>query len=126
MHFFGQHILSVVLFTPLVGALLLLFIPREMEQAHKIAGNIFGALGFLVSLPLVRLWTRNEEAECAKNVTRDLVRLLHLAGDEQQEQGAHEWREQNHAQDVLSKKVHALCLSAHAAQQYLHMVPVIR
>src|SRR6266851_3097469 len=26
MHFFGQHILSVVLFTPLVGALLLLFI----------------------------------------------------------------------------------------------------
>ncbi len=54
MHFFGQHILSVVLFTPLVGALLLLFIPREMEQAHKIAGNIFGALGFLVSLPLVR------------------------------------------------------------------------
>src|SRR6266705_5858635 len=69
---------------------------------------------------------RYQEAECAKNVTRDLVRLLHLAGDEQQEQGAHEWREQDYAQDVLSKKVHALCLSAHAAQQYLHMVPVIR
>jgi len=54
MDFFAHHILSVVLFTPLVGALLLLFIPREMEQAHKITGNIFGALGFLVSLPLVR------------------------------------------------------------------------
>src|SRR5207237_3314357 len=63
MHFFGHYILSVVLFTPLVGALLLLFIPREMENAHKIAGNVFGALGFLVSLPLLRWWNpgRSEE-----------------------------------------------------------------
>src|SRR5712692_2489854 len=57
MDFFANHILSVVLFTPLVGALLLLFIPRENEHAHKIAGNVFGALGFLVSLPLLR-WFR--------------------------------------------------------------------
>jgi NADH-quinone oxidoreductase subunit M len=54
MDFFAHHILSVVLFTPLVGALLLLLIPRENEQMHKIAGNIFGVLGFLVSLPLLR------------------------------------------------------------------------
>src|SRR5438552_15742347 len=53
MDFFAHHILSVVLFTPLAGALLMLFIPRENELAHKIAGNIFGVLGFLVSLPLV-------------------------------------------------------------------------
>jgi NADH-quinone oxidoreductase subunit M len=59
MEFFANHILSVVLFTPLVGALLLLFIPRENEQAHKIAGNLFGALGFLVSLPLLR-WFKPE------------------------------------------------------------------
>ena len=59
MDFFAHHILSVVLFTPLVGALLLLFIPRENEQAHKIAGNIFGMLGFLVSLPLLR-WFKPE------------------------------------------------------------------
>src|SRR5690349_19425348 len=56
MDFFANHILSVVLFTPLVGAILLLFIPREAETAHKIAGNIFGVLGFLVSIPLVRWW----------------------------------------------------------------------
>src|SRR5258707_5101718 len=56
MDFFAHHILSAVLFTPLVGALLMLFIPRENEQAHKIAGNVFGVLGFLVSLPLVRWW----------------------------------------------------------------------
>jgi len=56
MDFFANHILSVVLFTPLVGALLLLLIPRGMEQAHKITGNVFGALGFLVSLPLILWW----------------------------------------------------------------------
>ena len=53
MDFFAHHILSVVLFTPLLGALLLLFIPRENEQAHKIAGNVFGALGFLVTLAVL-------------------------------------------------------------------------
>src|SRR5713226_5611415 len=61
MDFLAHHILSVVLFTPLVGALLLLFIPREMEQAHKIAGNVFGVLGFLVSLPLIRWWKSGAE-----------------------------------------------------------------
>jgi NADH-quinone oxidoreductase subunit M len=56
MDFFANHILSVVLFTPLVGAILLLFVPRENENAHRIGGNIFGILGFLVSLPLVFWW----------------------------------------------------------------------
>jgi NADH-quinone oxidoreductase subunit M len=56
MDFFANHILSVVLFTPLVGAILLLFVPRENENAHRIGGNIFGVLGFLVSLPLVFKW----------------------------------------------------------------------
>ena len=62
MDFLAHHILSVVLFTPLLGALVLLFIPREMENAHKIAGNIFGALGFLVSLPLLRWWNPGEKS----------------------------------------------------------------
>ena len=56
MNFFANHILTVVLFVPLVGAILLLFIPREAELAHKIGANIFGVLGFLVSIPLVRWW----------------------------------------------------------------------
>jgi len=54
MDFYVHHILTVVLFTPLVGAVLLLFVPRGNENAHRIAGNLFGILGFLVSLPLVR------------------------------------------------------------------------
>ena len=51
--FYDTHILTVVLFTPLVGALLLLFVPRESDNAHRIIGNLFGVLGFLVSLPLI-------------------------------------------------------------------------
>jgi len=31
-----------------VGALLLLFVPRENEDVHRVVGNLFGALGFLV------------------------------------------------------------------------------
>jgi NADH-quinone oxidoreductase subunit M len=51
--FFTNHLLSVVLFTPLVGALLLLLAPREAQTLHRIVGNAFSVLGFLVSIPLV-------------------------------------------------------------------------
>jgi NADH-quinone oxidoreductase subunit M len=61
MDFFAQHILSVILFTPLAGALLLLLVPREAENAHRILGNVFGVAGFLVSLPLV--WRFKPAAE---------------------------------------------------------------
>ena len=54
MQFYDSHILTVILLTPLVGALVLLFVPRESENGHRILGNLFGVLGFLVSLPL--LW----------------------------------------------------------------------
>jgi NADH-quinone oxidoreductase subunit M len=49
----SNHLLSVILFTPLVGALLLLFIPRDFQLLHRLIGNLFGILGFLVSLPLM-------------------------------------------------------------------------
>jgi len=48
MEFYNTHILSVVLFTPLVGALLLLFVPRDSENAHRIIGNLFAFLGLIV------------------------------------------------------------------------------
>ena len=54
MQFYDNHILSVILLTPLMGAILLLFVPRENENAHRMIGNLFGVLGLLVSLPL--LW----------------------------------------------------------------------
>ena len=49
----SSHLLSVILFAPLVGALLLLFIPRESQNLHRLAGNLFGVLGFVASLPLM-------------------------------------------------------------------------
>jgi len=48
-----NHILSIVLFTPLVGATLLLFIPKQNKDAIRWIANIFAGLGFVVSLPLV-------------------------------------------------------------------------
>src|SRR5580700_2711132 len=48
-----SHILSIILFTPLVGALLLIFIPKEQKDAIRWIANIFALGGFLVSLPLV-------------------------------------------------------------------------
>jgi NADH-quinone oxidoreductase subunit M len=48
-----DHILSIVLFTPLVGLLLLLFIPSSNARAIKLWANAASFAGFLVSLPLV-------------------------------------------------------------------------
>ncbi len=55
MELFGGHLLSVVTFTPLVGALLLLLpVFRDKDDAVRWFANAVGLLGFLVSLPL---WT---------------------------------------------------------------------
>src|SRR5271170_4478772 len=53
MLFSDSHILSTILFTPLVGAILMLFVPRSNANAHRLMGNLFGILGLAVSLPLV-------------------------------------------------------------------------
>src|SRR3954452_9877784 len=47
-----DHILSIVLFTPLVGLLVLLFIPSSNARAIKLAANLAAMIGLLVSLPL--------------------------------------------------------------------------
>jgi NADH-quinone oxidoreductase subunit M len=48
-----SHILSIILFTPLLGALLLIFIPHEKKDAIRWVANIFALAGLLVSVPLV-------------------------------------------------------------------------
>jgi NADH-quinone oxidoreductase subunit M len=48
-----DHILSIVLLTPLAGLLVLLFIPSSNARAIKLWANIIFFVGFLVSLPLV-------------------------------------------------------------------------
>ena len=57
-----SHILSIILFTPLIGALVLLFVPRENKEAVRWIANIFAFGGFLISLPLVpMLWAQRFE-----------------------------------------------------------------
>jgi NADH-quinone oxidoreductase subunit M len=51
-----SHILSIILFTPLVGGLVLLFVPKENKDAIRWIANIFALGGFLISLPLVPMF----------------------------------------------------------------------
>src|SRR5690242_14281973 len=58
-----NHILSIILFTPLVGTFVLLLVPSENKNAIRWIANIFALLGFLISLPLVpRFWAVRGEA----------------------------------------------------------------
>ena len=56
-----DHILSIVLFTPLVGLLVLLFIPSSNARAIKLWANVAAFVGFLVSLPLVFQFDRTKD-----------------------------------------------------------------
>ena len=47
-----SHYLSIILFTPLAGALLLLLIDKQNESAIRWVANIIAFIGFLVSVPL--------------------------------------------------------------------------
>src|SRR5258708_12176703 len=57
-----NHILSIILFTPLVGALVLLFVPKENKDAIRWIANSFALGGLLISLPLVPMfWAQRFE-----------------------------------------------------------------
>ena len=56
-----DHLLSVVLFTPLAGLLVLLFIPSSNPKAIRLWANAAGLAGFLVSLPLVFQFDRTRD-----------------------------------------------------------------
>ncbi|MYK89719.1 MAG: Fe-S-binding domain-containing protein, partial [Acidobacteria bacterium] len=47
-----SSLLSLILFTPLVGALVLLFVPKRQEDVIRWIANVAVFIGFLVSLPL--------------------------------------------------------------------------
>jgi NADH-quinone oxidoreductase subunit M len=52
MTLFTDHQLSLILLTPLAGAVVLLLIPGRHEQVHRWIANVFGAAGLAVSIPL--------------------------------------------------------------------------
>jgi NADH-quinone oxidoreductase subunit M len=64
-----DHILSIVLFTPLVGLLVLLFIPSSNARAIKIWANLAAFAGFLVSLPLVFNFDRNKDFQFVEHAS---------------------------------------------------------
>ena len=51
-----NHILSIILFTPLLGAIFLLFVPKENKNAIRWIANFFALAGLLVSIPLVPMF----------------------------------------------------------------------
>jgi NADH-quinone oxidoreductase subunit M len=59
MTFFHSHLLTIILFTPLAGALVLLFVSRRQENAIRWIANVVACVGFLVSVPL---WFRYDPA----------------------------------------------------------------
>ena len=56
-----DHILSIVLFTPLAGMLVLFFLPASNPRAIKLWANFVALAGFLVSLPLVFRFDRTKD-----------------------------------------------------------------
>src|ERR1700691_2742793 len=57
-----SHILSIILLTPLVGALVLLFVPNKNKSAICWIANIFALGGFLISLASVPMfWAQRFE-----------------------------------------------------------------
>jgi NADH-quinone oxidoreductase subunit M len=56
-----DHILSIVLFTPLAGLVVLLFLPASNPRLIRIWANVAAFIGFLVSLPLVFNFDRTKD-----------------------------------------------------------------
>src|SRR5437867_2725420 len=47
-----NHYLSLILFVPLAGALLLLLVPKQNENAIRWIANVVAVVGFAISIPL--------------------------------------------------------------------------
>jgi NADH-quinone oxidoreductase subunit M len=60
MDFLHANLLSVITYTPLLGALVVLLLPRGSDNAVRWVANAFGLLGFLVSLPLWLWFDRSQ------------------------------------------------------------------
>jgi NADH-quinone oxidoreductase subunit M len=61
MGLFSHHLLSLILFTPALGAFVLLLIPRGAQTLHRLVGSLFGILGFAVCIPLIRYFPAGYE-----------------------------------------------------------------
>ena len=70
MEFYRDHILTIILFTPLLGVVALFLVPPENKNAIRWVGNIATFVGFLISLPLVFWFPSETPDELFKFVER--------------------------------------------------------
>src|SRR3954453_10044512 len=49
-----QHLLTIILLTPLAGLAILLLIPGTSKDLVRVWANLVGFAGFLISLPLIK------------------------------------------------------------------------
>src|SRR5258706_7441008 len=73
-----NHMLSIILFTPLLGALVLLLVPGTNKAAIRWVANIFALGGFLISLRLVPMfWAQRFDAtqqfKCLEGTTNNWI-----------------------------------------------------
>jgi NADH-quinone oxidoreductase subunit M len=65
-----NYLLSVILFTPLAGALLLLFVNKQNENAVRWIANLTTFIGFLISIPLWFVYNpQNPEFQLVERAT---------------------------------------------------------
>src|SRR3990167_3212273 len=57
-----NHYLSLILFVPLAGALLLLLVPKQNENAIRWIANVVAFVGFAISIPLW-FWYDSQNAD---------------------------------------------------------------
>jgi len=69
-----DHMLSIILWTPLIGLIVLLFIPSSNQRAIKLWANIASFVGFLVCLPLVFSFDRSQDFQFVESA--DWIPLL--------------------------------------------------
>ena len=61
-----QHLLTIILLTPLAGLLVLLFIPGKSKDLIRVWANLVAFVGFLISLPLVSRFHSDQAAILAQ------------------------------------------------------------
>ena len=70
MEFYREHLLTIILFTPLLGVLPIALVNSEKKNTVRLLGNAFTLLGFLVSLPLLFWFPSETPGEVFKFVER--------------------------------------------------------
>ena len=67
---FNDHVLSIILFTPMVGAFILLFVPKENKNAIRWLANMFALAGLAVSIPLIPSYQHFHYSTAVPQATR--------------------------------------------------------